>query len=213
MGDFLEEEFLLSWEEQSVLCTEKARNAQQDGSASTNTKVQVAELGRNYLVPILAAPIAESPLFPHNEVKDMKHVVYNLLAQGHNNPDVALARVIVAAPESGQGLRFGFEFISEKDPAKFLPELHAKFIRKAKEPLTSLDICPILLKDLYKFYLRSFNEILQKYFDKVGPFTYLYFGPPLFVPGDTLEAARARITQMRARNATGGKRKKKNETC
>jgi hypothetical protein len=144
--------------------------------------------------------------FPAEQVSDFKHVIYNLLVEFHNHPEKSdLAFVQPCTIEENGVLRTGFCFNQKQNPEKRLPELYAYHIRKARLELE--DPNSIFIQDLYKFYLRASLELLSKYFEKRGKYTFLYEELPLFKPGCSLEEAEERIKNMRTRARMMKKRK------
>lgn len=139
----------------------------------------------------------EAPKFPEEELNDFKHVLYNLLAEHHNNPTSSDFVIPVELKEKAT-VRTGFKFNSRLSPDKLLPELYARHIRKARLDLE--DSSSVFTHDLYKYYLRASIELLSKYFEKKERHTYFYVDQPLFKPGDTLEKAEVRIKNMRSRS-------------
>jgi hypothetical protein len=134
--------------------------------------------------------------FPPESLQDFKHVLYNLLAEYHNNPSASTFLQPCTMEEDGV-IRQGFRFNSRQNPEKKLPELYAQHIRKAR--LDCEDQSSVFIQDLYKYYLRACVELLSKYFEKRDKYTYLYDDIPLFVPGETLDQAEERIKTMKTR--------------
>jgi len=134
--------------------------------------------------------------FPQESLQDFKHVLYNLLAEYHNNPSASTFLQPCTMEEDGVA-RQGFRFNSRQNPEKKLPELYAQHIRKAR--LDCEDQSSVFIQDLYKYYLRACVELLSKYFEKRDKYTYLYDDIPLFVPGETLDQAEERIKTMKTR--------------
>jgi hypothetical protein len=94
-------------------------------------------------------------------------------------------------------LREGFAFNEKAQPELRLAELYALHIRNARLDIEDKD--KTLIKDLYKFYYRAGVALLSKYFDRSGKYGYLYQDIPLFVPGESLEEADARIRAMKTK--------------
>jgi len=136
--------------------------------------------------------------FPHDKVKDWKHVIYNLLVENHNSETKETLVQPVEISVDGR-LRRGFTFNENMDPAKRLPELYALHIRKAQ--LEKEDQNSVFVQDLYKFYLRACYQLLSQYFERNGQWTYLYCeeAGPLFIPNENLEQAEARLRQLGTR--------------
>lgn len=142
--------------------------------------------------------------FPPEKVTDFKHVIYNLLVENHNR----LGESTFVQPciiEEGGIRRTGFYFNEKENPAKKIPELYARHIRKSRLDLE--DPSSVFIQDIYKYYLRACVELLSKYFEKLDKYTYLDDDIPLFVPNGSLEDAESRIKQMKTR-ARKKKRKK-----
>jgi len=135
--------------------------------------------------------------FPEDEVVDFKHVIYNLLVDSYNNPDNRESLVESVVVKEGDQERRGFRFNQNLDLHKKLPILYARHIRKAdleKENQES-----VFIQDLYKFYLRATLELLGKYFEKRGKYTYLWGTVALFVPGENLKEASLRVKGMKTK--------------
>jgi len=156
----------------------------------------------------LSHPIVEKkPLmdkFPLDKVSDFKHVIYNLLVDHHNNPQLVPFIEPVQTILEGE-VRTGFRFPEFHNPEKKLPELYAQHIRRARLDLENQD--SIFIQDLYKFYLRAVLELLAKYFEKCDKYTFLDDDTPLFVAGTSIKEAEARMKTMRTRA-----RKRKNSS-
>lgn len=134
--------------------------------------------------------------FPLDKVSDFKHVIYNLLVDHHNNPELVPFIEPVRIVLDGE-TRTGFRFPEAYNPEKRLPELYAQHIRRARLDLENQD--SIFIQDLYKFYLRAVLELLAKYFEKCDKYTFLDDDAPLFVPGTSIKEAEARMKTMRTR--------------
>jgi hypothetical protein len=134
--------------------------------------------------------------FPLDKVSDFKHVIYNLLVDHHNNPELVPFIEPVQLVLDGD-VRTGFRFPELYNPEKRLPELYAQHIRRARLDLENQD--SIFIQDLYKFYLRAVLELLAKYFEKCDKYTFLDDDAPLFVPGTSIKEAEARMKTMRTR--------------
>jgi len=143
--------------------------------------------------------------FPEEKVTDFKHIIYNLLVESNNkggkNSFVSACQIV----DFDGRIRSGFYFNEALQPDKRLPEMYAQYIRKAPQ-LEMENQSSIFIQDLYKFYLRACVELLSKYFDKRGKYTYLYDDTPLFVEGGSLEEAEERIKHMKTR----ARKKRKN---
>jgi len=134
--------------------------------------------------------------FPLDKVSDFKHVIYNLLVDHYNNPELVPFIEPVQIVLDGE-VRTGFRFPENYNPEKKLPELYAQHIRRARLDLENQD--SIFIQDLYKFYLRAVLELLAKYFEKCDKYTFLDDDAPLFVPGTSLKEVEARMKTMRTR--------------
>jgi len=134
--------------------------------------------------------------FPLDKVSDFKHVIYNLLVDHHNSPELVPFIEPVQIVLDGE-VRSGFRFPEPYNPEKRLPELYAQHIRQARLDLENQD--SIFIQDLYKFYLRAVLELLAKYFEKCDKYTFLDDDAPLFVPNTCLKEAEARMKTMRTR--------------
>lgn len=145
--------------------------------------------------------------FPTDQVRDFKHVIYNLLVLNHNNaitktvnPNAHMdCNFITPCSLKDQDgiIRTGFKFNEAMNPEKRLPEIYAQHVRKAK--LEDENQSSVLIQDLYKYYMRACVELLGKYFEKVDKYTYLYDDIPLFIPNSTLGDAAKRIKSMKTR--------------
>jgi hypothetical protein len=150
--------------------------------------------------PLMDEPLFDLPETPitqmqkFEKVDDWKHVLYNLLVDGYNNPKDR----IVYEVESG-GEVIGFAFDSSKEPEKRIAELYALHLRGAS--LETEDQSCVFVQDLYKVYLRSAYQLMAKYFtrDSTNKYTYLYDTVPLFVKGDSLETAAERLKKVETR--------------
>eukprot|EP01118_Nematostelium_gracile_P016039 TRINITY_DN655_c0_g1_i1.p1 TRINITY_DN655_c0_g1~~TRINITY_DN655_c0_g1_i1.p1 ORF type:complete len:264 (+),score=58.75 TRINITY_DN655_c0_g1_i1:472-1263(+) len=146
-------------------------------------------------IPIIERrPIMEK--FPLDKVSDFKHVIYNLLVDHHNDPELVPFIEPVSILLDGEQ-RTGFRFPETYAPEKKLPELYAQHIRRARLDLEHQD--SIFIQDLYKFYLRAVLELLAKYFEKCDKYTFLDDDAPLFIPGTSIKEAEARMKTMRTR--------------
>lgn len=144
-------------------------------------------------------PFEKKPLmekFPLDKVSDFKHVIYNLLVDHHNNPELVPFIEPVQILLDGE-VRTGFRFPEHYNPDKKLPELYAQHIRRARLDLENQD--SIFIQDLYKFYLRAVLELLAKYFEKCDKYTFLDDDAPLFVAGTSIKEAEVRMKTMRTR--------------
>jgi len=155
----------------------------------------------NRVVPPPPPPtiIEKKPMmekFPLDKVSDFKHVIYNLLVDHYNNPELVPFIEPVQIVLDGE-VRTGFRFPENYNPEKKLPELYAQHIRRARLDLENQD--SIFIQDLYKFYLRAVLELLAKYFEKCDKYTFLDDDAPLFVPGTSLKEVEARMKTMRTR--------------
>jgi hypothetical protein len=110
--------------------------------------------------------------FPLDKVSDFKHVIYNLLVDHYNNPELVPFIEPVEIVLDGE-LRTGFRFSESYNPEKRLPELYAQHIRRARLDLENQD--SIFIQDLYKFYLRAVLELLAKYFEKCDKVRFIDF--------------------------------------
>jgi len=141
-------------------------------------------------------PINIMEKFPLDKVSDFKHVIYNLLVDHFNNPELVPFIEPVSLVLDGE-VRTGFRFPESYNPDKRLPELYAQHIRRARLDLENQD--SIFIQDLYKFYLRAVLELLAKYFEKCDKYTFLDDDAPLFVPGTSIKEAELRMKTMRTR--------------
>jgi len=168
-------------------------------------KVHHHQQGMVQNAEVLVPQMAPMESFPQEKVTDFKHIIYNLLVENHNSRDQnSFVRPCQLVDYDGE-IRTGFCFNEELQPDKRLPEMYAQHIRKAPK-LELENQSSIFIQDLYKFYLRACVELLSKYFDKRGKYTYLYDDTPLFVEGGSLEEAEARIKHMKTR----ARKKRKN---
>lgn len=140
-------------------------------------------------------------IFTTEEVKDFKHIIYNLLVEAHNKPSEETLVQPLTFSEDGD-LKYGFRFVLKHHPEKKLPELYAQYIRKVR--LDQEDQGSIFVQDLYKYYLRACVELLGKYFEKKDKFTYVFDGTPLFQPNETLDEAKKRLNKMKTRSRKRG---------
>eukprot|EP01119_Soliformovum_irregulare_P006096 TRINITY_DN17863_c0_g1_i1.p1 TRINITY_DN17863_c0_g1~~TRINITY_DN17863_c0_g1_i1.p1 ORF type:complete len:257 (+),score=10.08 TRINITY_DN17863_c0_g1_i1:49-771(+) len=143
--------------------------------------------------------------FVASKTTDWKHVLYNLLVENHNalHPkDTLLLPIEVLV--NGKW-RPGFRINPELQPKIAFADLYAIHIRK--EPIDELSKdCPFV-QDLYKFYWRSSHQLTSKYFKKVGAWMFVYEGRHLFIPGEKLDVAKARIKEIETKQ----RRKKKED--
>eukprot|EP01114_Cavostelium_apophysatum_P007731 TRINITY_DN19903_c0_g1_i1.p1 TRINITY_DN19903_c0_g1~~TRINITY_DN19903_c0_g1_i1.p1 ORF type:complete len:334 (-),score=62.01 TRINITY_DN19903_c0_g1_i1:111-1112(-) len=135
-------------------------------------------------------------VFPTERAGDFKRVVYNLLVDTYNNPDKEQHFVRLVQIKEGGIIRNGFAFNEDMKPDERLPEMYSMHVRKAN--LAEQDKTSVFTQDLYKYYLRAAMELLSKYFEKRPHFTFLYVDEdlPLFIPGESLESAEQRISQL-----------------
>eukprot|EP01119_Soliformovum_irregulare_P018523 TRINITY_DN569_c0_g1_i2.p1 TRINITY_DN569_c0_g1~~TRINITY_DN569_c0_g1_i2.p1 ORF type:complete len:219 (+),score=46.11 TRINITY_DN569_c0_g1_i2:208-864(+) len=138
--------------------------------------------------------------FPDHRVVHWKYVLYNLLVEHYNSDDKNTLAVPCEVTKSGKSLK-GFSLNQAHDPKKRLAELYSLYVRK--EDLASEDYSSPFIQDLYKYYLRCALQLMNKFFIKAGPWTYLYDEVILFVPEEDLNAAEMRLRFLE------GKRKRK----
>jgi len=142
-------------------------------------------------------------------VTHWKHVIYNLLVDNHNNPNLHhfcvpyQHRFLNKKGELEE--RKGFRFDVTQSPQKKLAELWAEHEKEKK--LEDIELPQIFKDDLYKYYLRACLDLLAKYFIKQDKFTFMYDDIPLFVPNGSLDDALARIKIICARNRKAKKEK------
>eukprot|EP01119_Soliformovum_irregulare_P025787 TRINITY_DN963_c0_g1_i1.p1 TRINITY_DN963_c0_g1~~TRINITY_DN963_c0_g1_i1.p1 ORF type:complete len:307 (+),score=43.31 TRINITY_DN963_c0_g1_i1:104-922(+) len=148
----------------------------------------------------------EMQSFPTTCVMDWKHVLYNLLVENHNSPDGNTILVPCQVESNGE-LKSGFYINADHDPKKRLAEIYALHIRK--DDLVKMDVDSSLRDDLYRYYLRCALQLMTKYFQKAGPWTYLFDGTPLFVPNETIHDAASRLKTLETRQ----RRRKKNRSA
>jgi len=138
--------------------------------------------------------------FPAHRVVHWKYVLYNLLIEHYNSDDKNTLAVPCEVSKNGKTLK-GFSLNQALDPKKRLAELYSLYVRK--EDLASEDYSSPFIQDLYKYYLRCALQLMNKFFIKAGPWTYLYDEVILFVPEEDLNAA-----EMRLRFLEGKKKRK-----
>jgi len=150
-------------------------------------------------VPVDVPPPRKNHMewFPAEKVNDFKHLLYNLLADNYNNPEVNTLVQPFTVVEAGE-TRTGFRFNPLDNPERKLPELYAQHIKKARLDLE--DQKSVFIQDIYKFYMRACVELMSKYFHKRDKYTYLYDDVMLFQPGGTLEQAEKRLSAMKSRS-------------
>lgn len=95
------------------------------------------------------------PLFPARTLQDFKHVLYNLMAEAHNNPDGSTLLLPYSEVKNGV-LRHGFRFNPDFHPEKKMAELYALYIRKCRLDLE--DQNSVFIQDLYKFYCQDYAQ-------------------------------------------------------
>eukprot|EP01114_Cavostelium_apophysatum_P019721 TRINITY_DN642_c0_g2_i1.p1 TRINITY_DN642_c0_g2~~TRINITY_DN642_c0_g2_i1.p1 ORF type:complete len:433 (-),score=111.06 TRINITY_DN642_c0_g2_i1:36-1334(-) len=185
------------------------QHAQQIAQAQLQMQ-QTAQQPQQQQPPVGRTPFKRMESFPADRAGDFKRLIYNMLVDSYNNPGRE-SFVKCIQIKDGDRVRNGFTFNEELRPDLRLPELYAIHVRKAN--LVSQDKESIFTQDLYKFYLRAAMELLAKYFEKKPRFTFLYVDEslPLFVPGETLEDADERISQLATRQRHNRKRAAKNE--
>eukprot|EP01118_Nematostelium_gracile_P011859 TRINITY_DN4276_c0_g1_i1.p1 TRINITY_DN4276_c0_g1~~TRINITY_DN4276_c0_g1_i1.p1 ORF type:complete len:241 (+),score=52.86 TRINITY_DN4276_c0_g1_i1:80-724(+) len=135
--------------------------------------------------------------FPEEMVTDIKHVIFNLLADNYLNPNEKslIQPFELKKNECGMSGR-GFRFVEEMRPENRLPELYSQYIKRVRLDLE--DPKCIFTQDLYRCYLRASLELLSKYFRKLDKWTYLFHDDrPLFVPGLTIEEAQERVKNQK----------------
>jgi len=136
--------------------------------------------------------------FPEDKVSDFKHVIYNLLVDGYNSGNPKNFLVFPCKLEVAGRSKHGFQFNNDMDPDKRIPELYGLHIHQSH--LEQENQNSPFIQDLYKFYLRAGVELLGKYFEKIGKYTFLYDDElPLFESGGSLRDAEQRIKKMRTR--------------
>jgi len=138
--------------------------------------------------------------FPAHRVVHWKYVLYNLLVEHYNSEDKNTLAVPCEVSKNGKTLK-GFSLNQALDPKKRLAELYSLYVRK--EDLASEDYSSPFIQDLYKYYLRCALQLMNKFFIKAGPWTYLYDEVILFVAEEDLNAA-----EMRLRFLEGKKKRK-----
>lgn len=141
--------------------------------------------------------------FPPEQVPDWKHAIYNFLVENHNSADKNTLVIPCIIEESGH-VRHGFILNPELDPKRRIAELYALHVRKA--PLNIQKEASAFAEDIYRYYLRAAFQLMSKYFQKLGAWSYLYEDIPLFVPNETLDEAEERIRLLETKQR---KRKRK----
>lgn len=136
-------------------------------------------------------------LFEQSSISNFKHVMYNLLAQAHLDPNGIHLVEPITLTINGRD-RKGFRFNGLLEPEKRLAELYAFHIHK--RALDQEQMADVFIQDLYRFYARSCVELLSKYFQKLDRFTYIYEEEPLFQPGETLIEAKERLSRLQTRS-------------
>jgi len=171
----------------------------EESSSSTSSKI-TASSSTNSVVSNSNTPTNNNTRrkkmekFSPEKVGDFKHVVYNLLVDNYNDPQNGSFAHPIQIEEKGK-IHYGFSFNPEMHPEKKIPELYAQYIRKDR--LDVQDFRCVCIQDLYKFYFRAAMELLAKYFDKHGKYSFLYKDVPLFVAEASLEEAANRIKQIK----------------
>eukprot|EP01119_Soliformovum_irregulare_P003082 TRINITY_DN13383_c0_g1_i1.p1 TRINITY_DN13383_c0_g1~~TRINITY_DN13383_c0_g1_i1.p1 ORF type:complete len:217 (+),score=47.64 TRINITY_DN13383_c0_g1_i1:770-1420(+) len=134
--------------------------------------------------------IAKMTPFPADQT-DWKKILYNLLVENHNEPSDQNPIYPLEVEVEGT-LRSGFAINTKScDPKKFLAELYAA--RKRQGALKDLDPVAPATQALYTHYSRAADQLMSKYFDRVGKHVYAYGDTPLFIPGGELLEAADRI--------------------
>jgi hypothetical protein len=137
--------------------------------------------------------------FSPEQLTDIKHVIYNLLVDNYNDP-INNTFVQPFKIKLNNTYRYGFFFNEKENLEKRLAELYAWHVKKGRLDLENYNSS--FVKDLYKFYLRAFIELLAKYFEKCPNKKYAFLydnNEPLFIPGESLENAEIRIKNMKTR--------------
>jgi hypothetical protein len=157
--------------------------------------------GEPFSIAALSIDRTRMERIPSCQVTHWKHVVYNLLADNHNDArghSFCSPYSVRQIDKNGNLVeRVGFRFDIKQNPARKLAELWA-FHEKRKQ-LEETKLTTVLREDLYKFYLRACLDLLAKYFIKLDKFTFLYDETPLFVPNGSLEDALLRLKKLPAR--------------
>jgi len=141
--------------------------------------------------------------FPAQRVVHWKYVLYNLLVENYNSDDKNTLVMPCEVTVKGKIVK-GFSLNQALDPKKRLAELYSLYVRK--EDLASEDYSSPFIQDLYKYYLRCALQLMNKFFIKAGPWTYLYDEIILFVVEEDLASA-----EMRLRFLEGKKKKRGSE--
>jgi len=138
--------------------------------------------------------------FPAHRVVHWKYVLYNLLVENYNSKDRNTLVIPCEVTVKGKLVK-GFSLNQALDPKKRLAELYSLYVRK--EDLASEDYSNPFIQDLYKYYLRCALQLMNKFFIKAGPWTYLYDEVILFIAEENLASA-----EMRLRFLEGKKKRK-----
>jgi len=138
----------------------------------------------------------QTPLFDDSSITNFKYVLYNLLAYQHNNPTQQPLIEQITTTDKKKKLRKGFRLNSKEEPEKRLAELYSKYVRKADlNTMGPGEIqASVFLQDLYKFYHRSCEQLLSKYFDKVDKYTWVHSSDKhMFEAGLSLHSSEERL--------------------
>jgi len=192
--DFFTEDDVLSSPHMLFNHPDFSDNSDSDLDSDLRAHSPTEEMMKKNIPIVERKPIMEK--FPLDKVSDFKHVIYNLLVDHHNNPEMVPFIEPISMVLDGE-TRTGFRFPENFSPEKKLPELYAQHIRRARLDLEHQD--SIFIQDLYKFYLRAVLELLAKYFEKCDKYTFLDDDAPLFVQGTSIKEAEARMKTMRTR--------------
>jgi len=120
---------------------------------------------------------SKMPLFEDSSITNFKYVLYNLLANQHNNTTKQPLIEQITTSDKKKKLRKGFRLNAKAEPEKRLAELYSKYVRKADLNTLSAETdiqSSVFVQDLYKFYHRSCEQLLSKYFDKVDKYTWVH---------------------------------------
>jgi len=139
--------------------------------------------------------------FPAHRVVHWKYVLYNLLVENYNSEDKNTLVMPCEVNVKGKMMK-GFSLNQALDPKKRLAELYSLYVRK--EDLASEDYSSPFIQDLYKYYLRCALQLMNKFFIKAGPWTYLYDEIILFIADEDLATAEMRLRFLEGKKKRRG---------
>eukprot|EP01119_Soliformovum_irregulare_P001461 TRINITY_DN11161_c0_g1_i1.p2 TRINITY_DN11161_c0_g1~~TRINITY_DN11161_c0_g1_i1.p2 ORF type:complete len:141 (+),score=16.19 TRINITY_DN11161_c0_g1_i1:100-522(+) len=131
------------------------------------------------VVELLVEECLRRDIHPRIGTNPRGHARFLLVLNGLIQRGTVVRSCEVSNP--GEQTQEGFCFIT-KDAKNLLSELYLDCLRPDTTENNNL--------------LRAANTCLQKYFHKVGPFTYTYKDVPLYVAGETEKDMCSRISEL-----------------